>query len=57
MGLATPLGIGKAAVTEGLFAGTRAGLAGEMTVLAGSPRQGRPRCGDVAAGRRPAMTG
>jgi len=32
MGLATPIGVGKAAVAQALFAGTRAGLAHEMTV-------------------------
>jgi 3-oxoacyl-[acyl-carrier-protein] synthase-1 len=32
MGLATPIGIGKAAVAQTLFAGTRAGLAHEATV-------------------------
>ena len=32
MGIATPLGVGKSAVAEALMTGTRAGLAGEMTV-------------------------
>lgn len=32
MGIATPLGVGKSAVAEALVTGTRAGLAGEMTV-------------------------
>jgi 3-oxoacyl-[acyl-carrier-protein] synthase-1 len=33
MGVATPIGVGKAAVAEALFAGTRAGLASEMVVF------------------------